>query len=638
MTRKMSRCESADKCFDCYLEKKGNLNTAFQRMKKQQAKCGYGKSGLCCRLCSNGPCRITPSSPQGVCGATADTIVARDFLRTVAAGSACYLHVLESAARRLKAIATGKSSVRIRSEKSLNDLARQLGVSEKGTKEKAGAVADLILDDLYKPADEKMELVEILGLDKRVKNWKTLDIMPGGAKSEIFDALVKTSTNLNADPVNLLMHCLRLGISTGLYGLALTNMVNDVIMGEPEIGTAKTGFSVVDPEYVNIAVSGHNHAIFAGLIEYLESDEAQEVARELGAKGIRIVGMTCVGQDMQLRQANVKEGVFAGQAGNNFTQEALVATGGIDMVASEFNCTLQGIEAIASEQMTKLVCLDDVAKLASAELIKDKPGEERQIAEKLVRMACKQYVERRKFVNIEIPEHGYDDVLAGLSEKSLVNFLGGNLEPLVDLIKSGTIKGVAGVLGCSNLSAVGHDITTVELTRELIKRDILVLTAGCTSGGLANCGFCSPGAKELAGPGLKAVCEKLGIPPVLNFGPCLSIGRIEMVVNELAETMGVDIPSLPVVISAPQWLEEQALADGTFGLTLGLTLHLAQPPRVLGSPIVTKVLTEGLEELTGGKVVVEENPEKAAEILADVINQKLAGLGVGSKEEENVSV
>jgi len=244
-------------------------------------------------------------------------------------------------------------------------------------------------------------------------------------------------------------------------------------------------------------------------------------------------------------------------------------------------------------------------------------------------MAAEQYLLRRGTIEIDIPTHGYDDVVAGVSEKSLVKLLGGSLSPLIDLIKNGVIKGVAGILGCSNLAAGGHDITTVELTRQLIKRDILVLSAGCTTGGLANCGFCSPSAKEMAGPGLKLVCEKLGIPPVLNFGPCLAIGRIEIVVAELAKALNVDIPQLPVVISAPQWLEEQALADGCYGLALGLTLHLAQPPPILGSPLVTRILTQDLVNLTGGKVIVEMDPVLAADKLQYEMEKKLAALGIG---------
>ena len=627
----MVHCNSADKCFQSFLESKSQYNTAFDRFKEQELKCGYGQLGVCCRLCSNGPCRITPDSPKGVCGATADSIVARNLLRTVAAGSACYLHVVEATAQRLKSIAAGNSPLKIRSEKSLRDLAGAFGIAGTEIMELAGGVAERVLQDLYKPRFEPMELVAPLALSKRVENWEKLGIMPGGAKSEVFDALVKTSTNLNTDPVDQLLHCLKLGICTGLYGLTLTNKLNDIIMGDPEIRTASTGFSVVDKEYVNIGVTGHSHSVFAGLIALLESEEGQDIGRKVGAKGIRIVGLTCVGQDMQSRAAAAgAESVFSGQAGNNFTQEGLLATGAIDLVASEFNCTFSGIEPIAEKLDIKLVCLDDVCKQSTAELLKDELGQEAVLARQVAEMAAAQYAQRRETAPIDIPQHGYNDVVTGISEKNIIDVLGGSLQPLIDLIKNGTIKGVAGILGCSNLAAGGHDMTTVKLTEELISRDILVLSAGCTTGGLCNTGFCSPSAREKAGPGLKAVCEQLGIPPVLNFGPCLAIGRVEVVVTALAEAMGLDIPQLPVVISAPQWLEEQALADGCFGLALGLTLHLSQCPPILGSAVVTKILTQDLVDLTGGRVVVEPDAVKAADIMEQVIVDKLEALGIAA--------
>ncbi len=623
------RCKSADKCFGDFLDKKSDFNTAFDRFIDQEVKCGYGELGTCCRLCSNGPCRITPDSPKGVCGATADAIVARNFLRSIAAGSGCYLHVCEATARRLKSIGEGVSPLKLRSEESLNDLADVFGIKPESANKLAVKVADAVLSDLFQPRSEKMELVEKLAIKKRFNKWTELGLLPGGAKSEVFDALVKTSTNLNTDPVDQLLHCLRLGICTGFYGLTLTNLLNDVIMGEPEIRVAKTGFSVAEPDFINIGVTGHSHSVFSGLIDYLETNEAQQKAIATGAKGIRIVGITCVGQDMQLRAAASGTEIFSGQAGNNFTQEGMLATGAIDMLCSEFNCTFSGIEPIAEKMKIKLVCLDDICKQSSAELVADELGNERNLAVKLVDMVVEQYKTRRKSIEIDVPEHGFDDVVTGVSEKSLVKLLGGSLNPLIELLKDGTIKGVAGVLGCSNLAAGGHDVSTVELTKELIKKDILVLSAGCTTGGLANVGLCSPPAKNLAGPGLKAVCEKLGIPPVLNFGPCLAIGRIEIVAGELAKALDLDIPDLPIVISAPQWLEEQALADGCFGLALGLTLHLSQPPQILGSPIVAKVLTQDLENITGGKVVVEGDPAKAADILANIIKEKADKLGLG---------
>ncbi|MEZ4600038.1 MAG: anaerobic carbon-monoxide dehydrogenase catalytic subunit [Syntrophotaleaceae bacterium] len=630
----MARSISADTRLTDYLNSRTDINTAFDRFAEQKVKCGFGKLGVCCRLCSNGPCRITPDSPKGVCGATADAIVARNFLRTVAAGSACYLHVCEATARRLKAIGEGISPLPIRSRKSLDELAELFGVEADTTEEKARLVADKVLADLYKPRDEKMELVRFLAPQERLDTWQELGILPGGAKAEVFDALVKTSTNLNTDPVDQMLHVLNLGISTGLYGLAMTNLMNDVIMGEPEIRTAACGFSVADPDYVNIAVQGHSHSVFAGLIAFLETEAGQAIGREVGAKGVRVVGLTCVGQDMQLRAAASGTSVFAGQAGNNFTQEALFATGAIDMAISEFNCTFSGTEAIAEKQDIKLVCLDDVSKQTTAELLKDERGKELELAEKLVRMAADQHRRRRFTVNagivIDIPDHGFSDVITGISEKSLVKFLGGSVQPIIDLITSGRIKGVAGILGCSNLAEGGHDITTVSLARELIKRDILVLSAGCTTGGLSNVGLCSPSAASQAGPGLRAVCESLGISPVLNFGPCLSIARVEMVAKALAETMNISMPELPVVISAPQWLEEQALADGAFGLAMGLTLHLAQCPPVAGSPIVTKLLTEDLPNITGGRLFIEPDPVKTAEMMVEIITGKLQALGVAA--------
>lgn len=623
----MKICASADgKLFDFLCSKTG-LETSWNRVQPQAVKCGFGMQGVCCRLCSNGPCRITPKSPKGVCGATADTMVARNFLRAVAAGAACYLHVVENAATNLREIGRGNTALSFKGEALLHELAEKFEIREADPKQKAVRVAEKVLEDLYRPRGEKMELVGKLAYGPRFKRWQELGLVPGGAKAEVFDALVKTSTNLSSDPVDMLLHALRLGIATGLYGLTLTNHLNDIILGEPEIRAARVGFGVVDPDYINIMVTGHQHSLFAALQDELSAGVAAEMARAAGAKGLKIVGSTCVGQDLQLRGAHCGE-IFAGHAGNNFTSEALLATGGIDLVVSEFNCTLPGIEDICDQFLVKQICLDNVAKKLNAEYIPYDIKEGRAIAEKIIRAAIDSYISRRDQVNIDIPNHGYDDVLTGLSEKSLKKFLGGNYRPLIDLIASGKIKGVAAVVGCSNLTAGGHDVFTVGLTKELIKRDILVLSAGCTSGGLENCGLMSPAAAELAGENLKSICLALGIPPVLNFGPCLSIGRLEAVAAELAEELKIDLPQLPLVLSAPQWLEEQALADGAFGLALGLPLHLAIPPFITGSKLVTEVLTSGLEQITGGRVIVEGEVACAAETMEKVIMQKRSALGL----------
>ena len=551
-------CASADKKLEGYIRELP-METSHHRVEGQSTKCGFGLQGVCCRLCANGPCRITPKAPRGICGATADVIVARNFLRAVASGSGCYIHIVENTALNVKKTAMAKGE--IKGEKSLKRLAEIFGVEGKDKWETAQIVAQKVLDDLYKPEYEKMELVEKMAYAPRFQRWQELGILPGGAKGEVFHGVVKCSTNLNSDPVDMLTDCLKLGISTGIYGLTLTNLLNDVLLGEPELRLAPVGLRVIDPDYINIMITGHQHTIFVDLQERLTSKEAVEKAKAAGAKGFKLVGCTCVGQDLQLRGAHYTE-VFDGHAGNNYSSEAVLATGGIDAVLSEFNCTLPGIEPICEELKIKQICLDDVAKKANAELKPYVFEEREKQSEEIIDEIVAAYKARRGSVPMNLlPEHGNDNTLTGVSEVSLKEFLGGNWKPLIDLIVSGDIKGIAGVVGCSNLTAGGHDVLTVEMTKELIAKDILVLTAGCSSGGIENCGLMTPEAAKYAGPKLRAVCEKLNIPPVLNFGPCLAIGRLEIVATELAEAIGVDIPKLPLVLSAAQWLSEQVKSE-----------------------------------------------------------------------------
>jgi len=502
------------------------------------------------------------------------------------------------------------------------------GIEGKDDYDKAVKVADAVLDDLYRPDFEKMKITKKMAYAPRYKKWEELGILPGGAKSEVFSAVVKTSTNLNSDPVHMLLHALRLGISTGLYGLTLTNLLNDVVIGEPEIRMAPVGFRAIDPDYINIMITGHQHSKFAYLQNRLTDDDIVKKAKAAGAKGIKIVGCTCVGQDLQLRGAHCTK-IFDGHAGNNFTSEAVLATGGIDAVISEFNCTLPGIEPICDELKIKQICVDPVAKKANA-VLKEFNFETRvSVVDEIIDDIISSYKSRRGVVPMNLlPDHGNDNTLTGVSEVSLKAFLGDSWKPLIDLMAAGTIKGIAAVVGCSSLSAHGHDVLTVELTKELIAKDIIVLTAGCSSGGIENCGLMTPEAADLAGPGLKAVCKKLGIPPVLNFGPCLAIGRLEIVATEIAEALGVDMPQLPLVLSAPQWLEEQALADGAFGLALGLPLHLGIPPFVTGSDLIVKVLCEDMKALTGGYVFINPDGAESAKIFEEIILQKRKGLNL----------
>ena len=618
-------CPSADKKLENFIVKLP-VDTAFRRMDTQSMKCEFGLRGICCRLCANGPCRITEDSPRGVCGATADVIAARNFLRAIAAGSGCYIHIVENAAINLKNMALNKGE--IRGKKTLDRLCLMFDIEGADDHDKAVKLADMVLDDLYKPDFKKMEITKKMAYAPRYKCWEELGILPGGAKSEVFSGVVKTSTNLNSDPVHMLFQCLRLGISTGLYGLTLTNLLNDVVIGEPELRMAPVGLRVIDPDYINIMITGHQHSRFSYIQDRLIDDDVVKKAKDAGAKGFKIVGCTCVGQDMQLRGVHCTK-IFNGHAGNNFTSEPILATGAIDAVISEFNCTLPGIEPICDELMIKQICVDAVAKKANAELKEFTYDTRVSAVDEIIDEVIASYKARRGKVPMRLlPDHGNDNSLTGVSEVSLKAFLGNSWQPLIDLIVAGKIKGLAGVVGCSNLRAGGHDVLTVAMTKELIAKDILVLTAGCSSGGIENCGLMMPEAAELAGPGLREVCKQLGIPPVLNFGPCLAIGRLEIVATEVAEAIGIDLPQLPLVLSAAQWLEEQALADGAFALALGLPLHLGLPPFVVGSDLIVKVLTEDMKDMTGGYLFINGDAVESANMMEEIILQKRKDLNL----------
>ncbi len=618
-------CKSADKPLEEFIASLP-METSHHRVEGQSTKCAFGLQGVCCRLCANGPCRITPESPRGICGANADTSGVRNLRRAVASGSGCYIHVVENTALNVKN--TAKTKGEIKGVNTLNRLADLFGIHKEDIHERAEAVASAVLKDLYLPEYEKMALTEKLAYKPRYHRWQELGLLPGGAKSEVFHGVVKCSTNLNSDPVNMLLDCLKLGISTGIYGLVLTNLLNDVVLGEPEIRFAPVGLRVIDPDYINIMITGHQHSMFTFLQNRLTDEDVKEKARKAGAKGFKLVGCTCVGQDLQLRGAHYTE-IFDGHAGNNYTSEAILATGGIDAVISEFNCTLPGIEPICDQLKIKQICIDNVAKKANAQLKEFNFENRPAVTEEIIDQVLEAYKARRATVSMNLlKDHGNDGTLTGVSETSLKEFLGGTWQPLIDLIVSGDIKGVAGVVGCSNLTAGGHDVLTVDLVKELIARDIIVLTAGCSSGGIENCGLMTKEAARLAGPKLRAVCEKLGIPPVLNFGPCLAIGRLEIVATELAEALHVDLPELPLVLSAAQWLEEQALADGCYGLALGLPLHLGLPPFITGSKVAVQVLTEDMKKLTGGQVIINGDAKASADILEQIILEKRQGLHI----------
>lgn len=605
--------------------RKKDITTIFERYQSQQPQCGFGMSGVCCQLCSHGPCRITPKAPTGICGASADTIAARNIVRLASHGLAAYTHHLEQIANTIIATAEGKTPFQITDEPKLRLVAGIVGLDvNKPTADLAIELSKVVLAEMRKESNEPLALVKALAPATRYEAWEKLGIIPGGPLSEVRDAMTKSMTSIDTDPVDLLLTTMRLSIATGYMGLIATGLMQDILLGTPAITQSESDLGVLDPETVNIVAHGHIPLMATAVLQVVEDESLQEAARKVGAKGIKVYGSMCTGQELMQRNGGSARG-FDGQLGNWINQEFYVATGAIDLVMMDMNCTTPGLKTMADNFHTRLVSVDKIVRMAGVDALIDyDPSKVAEQAKALILMAIEAYEKRGD--DIQIPEYK-QKVIAGFSVESILGALGGSLDPLLNAIKDGAIKGIVAVVGCTNMRN-GHDTTGIALTKELIKNDILVINAGCMSSAMQMAGLMDPAAASLAGDGLRAVCESLGIPPCLNFGSCLDIGRIGVAVTAIAGALGVDPSQLPVAASAPEYLEQKAVADGVFAVSFGLLTHLGPLPPVTGAPLVTRILTKDVEQMTGGKVLVEQNPKKAAAMIIEHIEEKRRALGL----------
>jgi carbon-monoxide dehydrogenase catalytic subunit len=256
------------------------------------------------------------------------------------------------------------------------------------------------------------------------------------------------------------------------------------------------------------------------------------------------------------------------------------------------------------------------------------PEEAEGQAAQLLQMAIDNFKERRASVEA-VMQLSVREALVGYSTESIIEALGGTPEPLLKAIGSGTIRGIAGLVSCTTLRDSGQDVHTVRIAKELIKRDVLVLSMGCGNGALQVAGLCSLEAKELAGNGLRAICEVLRIPPVLSYGTCTDTGRLADMLSAISVSLGnVPIPDLPVAAVAPEYMEQKATIDAVFALALGLYTYVNPVPTVTGGPNLVKLLTEDCKDVTGGILSVEKDPVKAVDGILAHIEEKRKKLGI----------
>ena len=594
------------------------VKTAWHRFLEQQPQCGFGLLGVCCRNCNMGPCRIDPfgaGPTRGVCGADADTIVARNLLRMIAAGAAAHSDHARDIVHVFKGTTTGEfKGYKLTDIEKLKWLAQILGISTEGkTETEIGLeVAHILELEFGKPDDEPMRLLMATAPKKRIKVWERLGVLPRAIDREICECMHRTHIGVDADPASLLLHGVRTALADGWSGSMMATYLSDILFGTPKPIKTVANLGVLKEDYVNIVVHGHNPVLSMKIVEAAQSEEMQKLAKKQGAKGVNVVGMCCTGNETLMR-------LGVPLAGNFLMQELAIITGAVEAMIVDYQCLMPALTDVAGCYHTKIITTEPKGHIPGAVHIEFKPEKADEIAKEIIKIAIENFQNRSK-ERVYIPKHK-SEVVAGFSVEAILEALGGTLEPLINALKEGTIKGVVGIVGCNN-PKVKHNHSHVTIAKELIKRDILVVGTGCWGIAAAMDGLMTPGAAKMAGDGLKAVCEALGIPPCLHMGSCVDCSRILIALGALAEASGVDIPDLPAAGSAPEWMSEKAVSIGTYFLASGVFTHLGVVPPVLGSQKVTKLLTDDIEDLIGGKFYVEPDPVKAAETIYNVIIEK----------------
>lgn len=612
------------------------LTNVFDRYIEQQPQCRFCIEGLSCQLCANGPCRISKKSPRGVCGVDAHVMVARNFTYrhvTIGTSADCY-HAHQAARVLLAAGQSPESGLKIRDEHKLRKYAEMLDLDVNlPTDQLAVSFANAIIKDICRPQYEPSSLVEAFAPDRRKTLWRKLEIFPGGANAEVAFAQSMCMTNLAADPVKFLLQCLRLGIANEFQGLFALDILQEILMGTQKITQRKQNMGLLRSDLVNIVTNGHMPLVAHQVIQLASQDNWQERAKEVGANGIQVLGHTCEGQQLMNYSMTQDLAGYGGQEGEWLSQEYLLATGVVDLFMFDYNCTEATLPLYAKRFGTKLVSVDPVIPFPDIEAVEFLPEKMSEQAEKILEMAIHSFIKRQEEDReVYIPPYTSECVV-GFSTESLKEALGGSWQSLIDHIVEGNIRGIATIIGCTTAQYGQGGSNIFKITSELIKNDILVLSGGCTSAVMEYTGLTQPVAANEAGTGLKAVCKALKIPPVLNYGACVDIGKMSQTAIEIADTLDVDTNLLPIVIGAPEYLEQKAVADACSALAMGWLVHIAPVPSVTGSDVVIQTLTETTEELGLGKVMLELDATKAVNIYRRHIEEKRRDLGLSFNEQ-----
>ncbi|UCC68824.1 MAG: anaerobic carbon-monoxide dehydrogenase catalytic subunit [Armatimonadota bacterium] len=604
--------------------------TALDRYESQQPQCRFGKQGICCRLCSMGPCRaITTAKGEkiGVCGATADTIVARNLLRMIAGGAAAHSDHGRDVAHTFLLMARGEAKdYGVKDEVKLRQMAAEYGVETEGrsSQEIALSLAETALAEFGQQEGELK--LAARAPERRQEVWRKLKVMPRGIDREIVECMHRTHMGVDMDYRNILRHGVRTALSDGWGGSMIATDLQDVMLGSPLPIRAKVNLGVLSEEKVNIVVHGHEPILSEMIVEASREPELLKLAEERGAKGIQLSGICCTANEVLMRQGIPSAGTF-------LQQELAIATGAVEAMVVDVQCLMPSLPEAARCFHTELITTSPKARMPGVRHIEFDEAEGFDVAREIVRAAIEKFPERDK-ETVNIPKHTMD-LVAGFTAEYVFRMLGGSFRPsyrpLNNGIIEGRLRGVAGVVGCCNPNMQPVDYGHVEMVKELIRNDVLVVQTGCSAIACAKEGLLAPEAAfQYAGRGLQEICEAVGIPPVLHVGSCVDNSRILAACCEMVKEggLGEDISELPVAGAAPEWMSEKAVSIGMYVVGSGIFTVFGTPLPVEGSPAVNEYLTKGMAAELGATWAFEKDPIAAAQMMIEHMNEKRTALNL----------
>jgi carbon-monoxide dehydrogenase catalytic subunit len=610
-------------------------STAFERAETTKP-CPIGAEGSCCKNCAMGPCRIplaknkeeTPEEHKkrkGVCGATAETISARNFARMIAAGTAAHGDHGRRVVELFHAVAEGKApGYKIKDEQKLLSLALELGVKigDRTNEQIALDIADICREEFGRQEGE-ISFIKRAPL-KRQEIWRQQGVVPRGIDREVVETMHRTHMGVDQDYRSIMQQATRTALADGWGGSMMGTDLQDIMFGTPAPVLSQINLGVLKQEDVNIVIHGHEPALAEILAVVSQYPEMISYAKTKGAENINLVGMCCTANEILMRH-----GIPIG--GNFLQQELAIVTGAVEAMVVDVQCIMQGLTDVAQCYHTKLITTDERAHIQGSTFIHFEDLNAVEVAKNIIKTAIDNFPNRGK--NVRIP-NVKTDMIAGFSHETITYLLGGlfraSYRPLNDNIINGRIRGVAGVVGCNN-PRVTHDDPHVRLVKELIKNDVLVLQTGCSAMASAKAGLMVPEAAKLyAGEGLASVCEAVGIPPVLHLGACVDNCRILVAATAMVKEggLGDDISDLPAAGAAPEWMSEKAVAIGQYFVASGVYTIFGATWPTTGSKELTELLFKDYENIYGGMWAFEPDPIKTAQMMIAHIDKKRKALGI----------